>query len=225
MNVDQIVDDREFLGEVLAGDDPKTTSEKYNKWSKRYEKAMAEVKYFGPTQLMEYFDQLDLPKGAKVLDICAGTGGIGRELTKRGYTDNHAIDGAEEMLAQAKAEQNYKSYTKFLFESGSKLPYEDGEFDCVLMAGVFAPAHLPFEALHEVCRVTKVGGKVAWICCDPKYYEIQAAHKQYANNSFYKVIDAITEEGIWSKRAGFPVEVPFIEYSHGYVMAFDIIRK
>lgn len=220
-----VVDDHKYLSDVIGGADPASTSKKYNEWSTRYEEAMAEVKYFGPTKLMEFFDRLDVPIGSKILDVCAGTGGIGRELAKRGYTDNHAIDGAEEMLARAKSEGNYKSYTHLLFQPGSKLPYEDSEFDCVLLAGIFAPGHLPIVAMHELCRVTKVGGKIAWICCDPKYYEKQSADKQYADNGFYKVIDEIKNKGIWKEREGFPVPVPYIEYSDGFVMAFDIVGK
>ena len=86
-------------------------------------------------------------------------GALGRELVKLGYSDLHAIDGAEEMLAKAKSENNYKSYTNMLFEPGTKLPFEDNLFDCVLLCGVFAPGHLPIVALEEVVRITKKGKK------------------------------------------------------------------
>lgn len=192
----------------------------YNNWAQKYEQDMQAVDYLGPTRLMPHFEKLNVPKDAKILDVCAGTGGIGRELAKRGYTNLHAIDGAENMLARAKEEGNYKSYTQFMFEPNSKLPFADQEFDCVLMAGFFAPGHLPIVALREVCRVTKKGGHVAFICCDPNYYEDK--DKQYADRGFYKLIDALCDEGKWKAHEGFPVSVPYIEYSEGYVMAFDI---
>lgn len=216
-------DHHQLLTSVIGGEDPNNTSKMYNNWSETYEQGMAEVKYFGPTKLMEFFDRLQVPKGGKILDFGAGTGGIGRELAKLGYTDIHAVDGAESMLAKAKAEGNYKSYTHLLFQPDSKLPFADNEFDCVLLAGVFAPGHLPIVALHEVCRVTKVGGVVAWINCDPKYYEDK--DKQYANGGFQKLLDEIKQKGIWKEREGFPVPVPYIEYSDGFVMAFDIIGE
>ena len=174
-----------------------------------------------PTKLMEYFDRLNVPKNGKILDVCAGTGGIGRELVKRGYTDIHAIDGAECMLARAKEEGNYKSYTHLLFEPDSKLPFEDNTYDCVLLAGVFAPGHLPIVALREVCRVTKVGGVIAWICCNPTFYEDK--DQQYANGGFYKLIEDLRSQGVWKEREGFPIPVPYIEYSDGFVMAFDMV--
>lgn len=218
-----VEENREFLSAVISGTHPTKTTETYGNYSENYEKAMADVCYFGPKLLTEQFDKLDVPKDAKILDVCAGTGGVGRELAKRGYTNLHAIDGSEAMLAKAKADGNYKSYTQLVFTPGDKLPFEDSEFDCVLLAGVFAPGHLPVVALHEVCRVTKVGGVVSWICCDPKHYEDK--DEQYANGGFYKVLDEIKNKGIWKEHEGFPVNVPYIEYSDGFVMAFDITGK
>lgn len=208
-----------LLADVITGDRT-LTNRVYNKWAPTYEQGMAEVKYFGPKQLLEVFgDKLDVPKDAKILDVCAGTGGIGRGLVKLGYSDIHAIDGAEGMLAEARKEGNYKSYTLFMFEPDSKLPYADGEFDCVLLAGVFAPGHLPITALPEVARVTKVGGLIAFICCDPKYYEDK--DPQYADGAFYKLLDSLKQEGKIKEHEGFPIACPYIEYSDGFIMAFD----
>lgn len=217
------MDNHKYLSSVISGEDPSKTTELYNNWSETYEKAMEEVQYFGPTKLMEYFDRLNVPQDGKILDVCAGTGGIGRELVKRGYTNNHAVDGSEGMLAQAKKEGNYKSFTQLLFKPDTKLPFADSEFDCTLMAGVFAPGHLPIVAMHELCRVTKVGGVVAWINCDPKYYEDK--DKQYRDGGFYKVLKEIKDKGLWRERDGFPVPVPYIEYSDGFVMAMDVTGK
>lgn len=214
------VEYRKLLSDVIAGD-RNLSNETYNKWAPNYEADMKKVQYFGPTQLMEHFTKLNVPKNAKILDVCAGTGGIGRELVKLGYQDIHAIDGAEGMLVKAKEEGNYKSYTHLLFQPSSKLPFEDKTFDCVLLAGVFAPGHLPIVALREVCRVAKVGGVIAWICCDPKYYEDKDT--QYSNGGFYKLIEELREKGYVKEHAGFPISVPYIEYSDGFVMAYDIV--
>lgn len=215
-----MTDAHELLTSVI-GANRLETNRVYNQWADNYERDMQEVKYFGPVTLMEHFHKLNVAKEAKILDLCAGTGAIGRELVKRGYYDLHGVDGAESMLARAKDEGNYKTYKHLLFEPTSKLPFEDNTFDCVLMAGVFAPGHLPIVALHEVCRVTKKGGVIAWICCDPDYYEDK--DPQYLDKGFYKLIDGIRAKGIWKEHEGFPVSVPYIKYSDGFVMAFDVI--
>lgn len=214
-------DAHQLLTDVISGQETGSSSKLYNNWASTYEADMIEVKYFGPTKLMEYFDRLEVPKNGKILDVCAGTGGIGRELVKRGYTDIHAIDGAEEMLAKAEADGNYKSYTHLLFQPDSKLPFDDNTFDCVLLAGVFAPGHLPIVALREVCRVTKSGGVIAWINCDPQYYADK--DQQYKDGGFYKITDELRDQGKWKVRDGFPVPVPYIEYSDGFVMAYDVL--
>lgn len=214
-------DANQLLEDCIASEDRSSTNKVYNNWAENYEADMKAVQYHGPTTLMEHFPKLNVPKEAKILDFCAGTGGIGRELVRLGYSDIHAIDGSESMLAKAKEEGNYKSYQVLLFEPDSKLPYDDNSFDCVLLAGVFAPGHLPIVALREVCRVAKKGAVVAWICCDPKHYEDK--DKQYANGGFYKLIEELRNEGFWKEHEGFPVSVPYIKYSDGFVMAFDIV--
>lgn len=211
-----------LLADVIKSDDKKSTNEIYNKWGETYERDMAAVQYFAPRQLMEHWDKLEVPKDAKILDICAGTGANGRELAKLGYTDLHAFDGAEGMLANARKEGNYKSYSVQLFEPDSKLPYEDKTFDCVIMTGVFAPGHLPIVALREACRVAKVGAKVCFVQCDPDHYA--NVDSQYADKGFQKLVDDIAAKGIWKCREGFPIKVsPYIEYSDGFIQAFDIL--
>lgn len=214
-------DAHKLLKQVVGNDEKGCSVKMYNNWAQNYENDMAQVQYFGPKTLMEHFDKLNVAKDAKILDICAGTGGIGRELVKRGYSDLHAIDGSDSMLAKAKEEGNYKTYTQLMFEPESKLPYDDATFDCVLLAGVFAPGHLPIVALREACRVTRVGGVICWICCDPDHYEDMDS--QYKDKGFYKLLDSLANEGKWKKRDGFPVPVPYIEYSDGFIMAYDVI--
>lgn len=214
----------QILKEATTVGDRAAVSKIYNDWSKTYDADMPGVQYYGPQALVEHFSKLGVPKTAKILDICAGTGAIGRELVKCGYSDLHAFDGAEKMLEKAKEEGHYKSYTHLLLQPGGKLPYADGEFDAVLMSGIFAPGHLPIASLHEICRITKVGGVVAWINADPVFYEKK--DPQFYDGGFYKLLDEITGKGIWKKRDGFPVTIrPYIEYSDGLIMVYDIVGK
>lgn len=211
-----------LLQDVIKDSVPGSTNKMYNNWAETYEKDMAAVQYFGPKQLMGVWDKLEVPKDAKILDVCAGTGANGRELAKRGYTDLHAFDGAEGMLANAKKEGYYKTYEVLLFQPDSKLPYPDKSFDCTICTGVFAPGHLPIVALREICRVTKAGGKVAFVQCDPDYYADK--DPQYADKGFQKLVDALSNEGVWKCHDGFPITVhPYIEYSDGYIQAFNVL--
>lgn len=50
----------------------------------------------------ECFCQLNLPKDIEILDCGAGTGLLGQELYRKGFTNLRALDGCPKMLEQAK---------------------------------------------------------------------------------------------------------------------------
>ena len=52
---------------------------------------------------------IDKPKDEiKIMDARAGTGNVGVELSKLGYTNLHALDISQEMLNEAKKKKVYK---------------------------------------------------------------------------------------------------------------------
>lgn len=212
---------REILNYSIAATDRSRANELYNTWANKFDDDMEKVAYYGPKQLLEQFDKLNVPKNARILDVCSGTGAVARELAKRGYTDIHAYDGSEGMIRRAKKDGIYKSYVHQLYEPGVKMPFVSAEFDCVLLAAIFAPGHLPIVALREICRITKKGGVIAWINSDPAYYEDK--DEQYANGGFYKLLDELTQKGYWKACESFPVLIkPYMPYSDGLVFAFEV---
>ena len=70
--------------------------------------AFADVynRYWGdfPLQIMPILEELvlkDFPKGARVLDVCCGTGQLAGELTEQGY-EVTGVDGSDQMLKYAR---------------------------------------------------------------------------------------------------------------------------
>lgn len=48
----------------------------------------------------------------------------------------------------------------------------------------------------------------------PKYYEDKDT--QYLYKGFNKVLDKLKSKGIWTRRDGFPLSIPYMEYSDGF---------
>ena len=89
------------------------------------------------------------------MDAGAGTGQVGVELHKFGFTTIDALDISPGMLNEAKKKNVYK---KFICAAlgGQQIPeIETGEYDVFICVGVFAIAHVPTVALIEIMRMVR----------------------------------------------------------------------
>jgi ubiquinone/menaquinone biosynthesis C-methylase UbiE len=101
--------------------------------------------------------ELDGPP-RRVLDLGTGTGKAAIVVAER-FPESEVVgaDLAPEMLAQARASTPSHLSPRIRFElaDGSKLPFDDGSFDLVVLANM-----IPF--FDELARVTAPGGSVVF---------------------------------------------------------------
>ena len=98
------------------------------------------------------------PLGAKILDAGAGTGLVGLELQRLGYTDICAMDISPGMLAQARAKGCYNDFRRMTL--GQPLAFDTNAYDAVISVGVFTPGHAPPNSFDELARVARPGGHI-----------------------------------------------------------------
>jgi len=106
-------------------------------------------------------EKLTVPKNAKILDLCAGSGDITFLLAKK-YPDAEIIayDASSKMLDVAK--RRGKDFTNVSYVQGDALdlPYADNSFDLVIISfGLRNLKDIP-AGVKEMARVTKNGGMV-----------------------------------------------------------------
>ena len=100
----------------------------------------------------------DRPKEAiKIIDVAAGTGLIGVELQKLGYTNLQALDISQEMLNEAKKKNVYKKLICAALNDQRIQEIETGEFDALVCAGTMLTGHIRSSALVEMIRIVKIG--------------------------------------------------------------------
>ncbi len=100
--------------------------------------------------------------GEKVLDLACGPGTLALELVGYGCRV-YAVDLAEQMIARAQAARRRRRCppVHFAVADVEQLPLPGDSFDLVACAFSFADFPAPVQAVAEICRVTRRGGRVA----------------------------------------------------------------
>jgi ubiquinone/menaquinone biosynthesis C-methylase UbiE len=108
-------------------------------------------------QLVSLFQ---LQRGAKILDVGAGTGGIIPYLLEAIGPEGSiwAIDFAEEMVKIGRKKFQKESRVIFELAPVEDLPYKDGFFDQIVCFGAFPHFEDKGKALEEMNRVLKSQG-------------------------------------------------------------------
>ena len=109
----------------------------------------------------EFIARLNIPAGARVLDIACGTGNTAIPLARRGCIVT-GVDIAPNLLEQARA-RAAAEHLAITFDEGDAeaLPYGDATFDAVttMFGAMFAPR--PELVASEMARVLRPGGLLA----------------------------------------------------------------
>jgi len=98
----------------------------------------------------------------RALDLACGPGTLALELARHGCRV-YAFDLAEQMLARARQAARTGGAQELHFAVGDveHLPLPTGGFDLVTCSFSLANFPAPHDAVAEICRVTRPGGRVA----------------------------------------------------------------
>lgn len=110
--------------------------------------------------LSEYFPTAKDRSNARVLDLAAGTGLVGKDLYKVGFTNIDGVDFSESMLVELRKKGVYSNdYCGRLGDNTEPIcGIADGTYDVVVIAGGFAHGHLNIQVLRQAARALKKGG-------------------------------------------------------------------
>jgi SAM-dependent methyltransferase len=117
------------------------------------------AKYLEPGAL-EFFDRLNIPAGARLLDIACGAGQLTIPAARRGIRVT-ALDLAANLVRRARARAAEERLDVQIDEGDAEnLPYPDSSFDVALslIGAMFAPR--PALVASEMIRVCRPGGRI-----------------------------------------------------------------
>ena len=133
----------------------------YINWTKKgeYNKNMISWNYQAPQNTVKLFNKHALNKDINILDAGCGSGLVGIELQKYGYTKITGADFSQEMLDLIP----HNIYHQLeLIDLNEKLKYEDNFFDAITCVGTFTYGHVKANALNELIRILKKNGLICF---------------------------------------------------------------
>jgi len=146
---------------MVDGADHESTIKFYDAWSSQYDDDLVIVgNYNGYVKVAEAFLKLGLDHNVSILDVAAGTGLLGAEISRNGYVVIDGLDCSLGMLGQARKQGIYKNYIHATVEGIGSIPVTGDSYDVIVCSNGFAPGQIYPSALPELLRVLRPGGYV-----------------------------------------------------------------
>ena len=181
-----------------------TTSEEllkyYQDWTKKnkYNQDMVNWKYTAPQETVSILKKYALNNKCKILDAGCGTGLVGIELKKYGYSNIEGVDFSQHMLDLVPPDI-YKKIKKI--DLNKPLEFETNIFDVIMCVGTFTYGHVKPQALDELIRITKNRGLICFTINEGIYekYGFDNKIKELSNNKLWNVKEFFKSDYIVNK--------------------------
>ncbi len=178
---------------VYSSHNNKELEGRYDQWAKDYDKDLEkDFAYRAPRVAAEYFLKY-IPTEARILDVGAGTGLVGKVLSEMGYSDLIAMDMSPGMLQEARKKSVYKELHRMV--TGEKLDFDSDSFDAVICVGTLTLGHAPASSLNELVRITKPTGHIVYTL-RPDIYEkkgFKEIHNELESAGAWKLVEVSQE--------------------------------
>ena len=160
----------------------------YDEWGKdnKYDQDMVDWNYTGPKETSEVFAKHQKNKDIKIYDAGCGTGLVGVELKKYGFSNFHGADLSQKLLDLV-PEGLYQKLEKV--DLNKEINEKDNSFDALMCVGTFTFGHVKPPALDEFIRITKNKGLICFTINE-------GIHEEYG---FDKKIDQLNKDNKWKE--------------------------
>jgi SAM-dependent methyltransferase len=164
----------------------------------RYFEFLAEVgmtKHFGSLDATDELVRLcGITAESRVLDVGCGVGATPVYLAKSVGCRVVGVDITPKMIEHAEhraTQAGLREKLAFRVADMHQLPFEDGEFDAAIAESVLAFSSAPVEAMREIMRVVKPGGRVGiteatWLSHDVPEHVVETMSSDAISNADIK---------------------------------------
>ena len=172
----------------------------YQGWAdnNKYNKDMVDWNYTAPQETVSILKKYAFNKNFKILDAGCGTGLVGIELKKYGYSNIEGVDFSQSMLNLV-PQGIYKKIEKI--DLNKPLKFKDNMYDVLMCVGTFTYGHVKPQALDELIRITKNKGFICFTVNEGIYeeYGFDNKIKELSNNKSWSIKEFFKSDYIVNK--------------------------
>ena len=172
----------------------------YKNWANnnKYNKDMVDWKYTAPQETVSVLSKYALNKNFRILDAGCGTGLVGIELKKYGYSNIEGVDFSQNMLDLV-PQGIYKKIEKV--DLNKPLKFKADIYDVVMCVGTFTYGHVKSKALDELIRIIKNRGLICFTINEGIYeeYGFDNKIKELSDNKSWYVKEFFKSDYITTK--------------------------
>ena len=164
----------------------------YKDWTtkKKFNKDMIAWDYTAPMNAVSLIKKYTLKMDMKILDAGCGSGLVGIEMRKNGYTNIDGVDLSQYMIDLI-PKDIYQNLG--IADLNQSLKYENHKYDVVMCVGTFTYGHVKPQALDEMIRITKNRGLIC-------FSVNEGIHEEYG---FDKKIKNLSDNQFWNVKEYF----------------------
>jgi len=156
----------ERINWTVGADDSHTMRSRYDTWAENYDSDLVNTDNYAAPAFTVNVIKESIPASARILDAGCGTGIVGEEFARCGFTSLVGFDYSPGMLAQARIKGVYADLVEG--DLNQPLPFASDSFDAVVQVGSIL--HIDGTCFHEFVRVLKPGGRI-FFCGWAKVFE------------------------------------------------------
>ena len=186
----------------------------YDVWTveNKYDKDMEDWNYTGPKETAEVFAKYQKNKNIKIYDAGCGTGLVGLELKKYGFSEFYGADLSQKLLDLV-PKNLYQKLSKI--DLNEKIEIKDNAYDAVMCVGTFTFGHVKPPALDEFIRITKNEGLICFTINEGIYEEY----------GFDKKIKELTDKKIWNMKEFFKSDYIASKDVNAWLGVAEVIKQ
>ncbi len=185
----------------------------YQVWAdnNKYNKDMVDWNYTAPQETVSILKKYAFNKNFKILDAGCGTGLVGIELKKYGYSNIEGVDFSQSMLDLV-PKGIYKKIEKI--DLNKSLKFKDNMYDVLICVGTFTYGHVKPKALDELIRITKNRGLICFTINEGIYEEY----------GFDKKIKELSDSKSWNVKEFFKSDYITTKDVEAWLCLAEIIK-